>query len=807
MKKKCLTALLLCFLLVGILPATVEALAADRHAFLGVEIEEPVEGKKPEDVALEVGDDRYFKTPETTWEGKFAKDGTFIAGETYSVTFTVKVKDKKENIFCKRSEGNVNVKVNGKSIGRKEASRDQTSLTATVEYKAKANASITATPTPSPRPTKKPATPTPTPTPTPKPKAQATPTAMPTKTPEGYYYTRAEADQLNWQLHPMSEIINEERYPLEARRKSNGWVLSLFGQTATGREEGFTASEKDRITRVLIDHEDMHEEIGSLVYNCPNVKEIWIGPETDMEGLFKTFLQDNRMPKNYKLTNTNKLMNLAECVFVIPDYMAEYMAEDDVYISVPVQCTIRTYSGDVYEDFEKGLSVTSAFPCKKHSYTAKIMTADRIVSYATCTTTASYYYSCVHCGKVENNDKHTFYADSSYGNHYMVPLITDKAYVGKNAVGDDVYWKSCLHCGKTEWELTAPHAEEYTKDVFLKDEWYKEFWNQKGAYEEVVEIKKKEDKFKIENALKTESGQEIHEYPLTTFVVPSGYNLEVKVSRTEFEDAANWANYERLIDTKVLGNDYTKEITKKQLASLAVKFAERLAGKSMKKAANTTFTDTKDSYVLKAYGAGIIVDVKAGGKFNPSDKATRELAATYFYKALQWVKANTDILYTTYDSNLKSYTDFSEVSSWAENGMAFMEALGLMDSATGTTLAPKDKLTIEAAVEIAENCLTAADIGWYQVPAVGEKFTRGLGHKSDFSYHNGGGSATQLKYSWSERIWVTGTYSGHPVDYTKSVSNEMAVTDPYTGQTLYVRYDNFKAVKDTSRADIEIKVK
>ena len=64
------------------------------------------------------------------------------------------------------------------------------------------------------------------------------------------------------------------------------------------------------------------------------------------------------------------------------------------------------------------------------------------------------------------------------------------------------------------------------------------------------------------------------------------------------ENDTRWAMANGLIDKEMLGTDYLKNISRKQLASLAVRLAEQVTGKSIKAAPAGTFADSDDFYLL-----------------------------------------------------------------------------------------------------------------------------------------------------------------------------------------------------------------
>ena len=80
-----------------------------------------------------------------------------------------------------------------------------------------------------------------------------------------------------------------------------------------------------------------------------------------------------------------------------------------------------------------------------------------------------------------------------------------------------------------------------------------------------------------------------------------------------------------------------------------------------------------------------------------------------------YVKANSDIAYTEYNSKLSDYTDSDKLSTWAKEPMAFMNALGLVEGTSATKLSPTAKCSIQEALATAYKSMSADQIGWYIV--------------------------------------------------------------------------------------------
>ena len=271
------------------------------------------------------------------------------------------------------------------------------------------------------------------------------------------------------------------------------------------------------------------------------------------------------------------------------------------------------------------------------------------------------------------------------------------------------------------------------------------------------------------------------------------------------ESDVNLALNDDLLDTALLGSDYTKPISRLQFCSVAVRLAETLTGKSITPAAANTFTDTNNAYVLKAYAAGITTGTSAT-TFSPNATLNRQQMATFLRRTLQYVEKNSGYSYTSYTSKLASYTDNALVQSWAKEAMAFMNALDLVKGTTATTLNPNGTCTIEQAVIVAERSVYAHQIGWYQAAPVTNVYSyngsTGEIEREDGEYTSF--DSTNASLHPGDLVWITGKLTG--------VSNLLATApgttvdqcvysaylpgiNPYTGQIMYLHYRDLIPVR------------
>ena len=416
-------------------------------------------------------------------------------------------------------------------------------------------------------------------------------------------------------------------------------------------------------------------------------------------------------------------------------------------------------------------------------------TPDRLMQAATCRQKELYYYSCATCGKCEYNRSHTFSynpitvtfgVDNTLQHDFDdLELLTDAAYIGVDALGYKVYFKSCATCKQP---YNALCVADFTRQDFANAFGA----NPEMTYEQYLEVLKRQLENKKKAALENDTKYE----KVYTFRVK---NISTGASMSTWaQDDVNRANQEGILDTALLGTNYTAAISRLQFCSVAVRMAETLTGKTITPAPASTFTDTTNEYVLKAYAAGITSGTTPT-TFSPDGTLDRSQMAAFLYRALQYVKANSDLRYTSYTSRLASYSDAGQVAGWAGESMAFMNALGLITGTTATTLSPNNNCTIEQAVVVANRSLNAHQIGWYQCVAATEKGNGNyLGGNNLKQYCSNYGTIIQHSYVGGDRIWVTGKREGKEL----LSQSYYPTTEKYTGQTLYVLAENWKPIRD-----------
>lgn len=397
--------------------------------------------------------------------------------------------------------------------------------------------------------------------------------------------------------------------------------------------------------------------------------------------------------------------------------------------------TIRTYRGDVFEAQKAGVAATKLLTCTKHVFTAKIEAADRVCQYNTCKQPFKWYYSCRVCGKCERNKAHTFSArpgaEVLEWHDMNEDIANDQAYIGVNAAGEHIYWKSCIHCGISH----SYHMRHLTP----RDQ---KMMGMEGSFEDfkvsmLENLKSIEDMCLLETELPSDE----------MFILPRKSEAKMSVWA---QDGVNRALCDNLVDDTVLGNDYTKPVTREQLRSIMTLLVKEMSGKD-------------------ASASAIGLD---DATLPQSGSVTRQELAAYIHRTLLYLEQNTELAYSEYESRLPKYTDHAQIKEWAKEPMAFCNALEVIDPKTATTLAPNEVCTIEFALTTAERATMAHRTGWYQAVSTGEleDFLSAIGERNHYTFVSTFGNC--------DRIWASRVKNG--------MYNSLPTIEPFTGSRCFV---------------------
>lgn len=165
--------------------------------------------------------------------------------------------------------------------------------------------------------------------------------------------------------------------------------------------------------------------------------------------------------------------------------------------------------------------------------------------------------------------------------------------------------------------------------------------------------------------------------------------------------------------TDLLGSDYTRAITRRQFAALAVRYYETLMGDITGEnytipvnSGDDVFADsTGDENMAKAFNLGILggynsADTRAGVYVGPNDNITREQAATMLTRLMEKLIVAFDSVgrtgWTVWYADSLPFTD--TISDWAYDGVRAVYGVGAMTGTTGTTFSAKSPYTIEQSI-------------------------------------------------------------------------------------------------------------
>ena len=552
------------------------------------------------------------------------------------------------------------------------------------------------------------------------------------------YISRKEADEVYPHSHPLDVLVVDkidmlyefmhEKYISSsghAYQNHNSLLMTKMIIDVSNGAENHNISE-------------FAETLGGSYSTIFNLKEVWLSPKVDAVKYVKDLNEAtvDRLSKwgRHYMEQSTKLYTAKGTLF-IPENAGKAVLEYLALDATEPTYTIRTYRGDVFEAQKAGVAATKLLTCTKHVFTAKIEAADRVCQYNTCKQPFKWYYSCKVCGKCERNKAHTFSggtgAEVLEWHSMGEDIANNQAYIGVNAAGEHLYWKSCVYCG-------ISHSY-HMKHLVPRDQ---KMMGMDGTFEQykagmLENLKSTENMCLLQTTLPSDE----------MFILPRKSEAKMSVWA---QDGVNRALCDNLIDDAVLGNDYTKPVTREQLRSIMTLLVKEMSGKD-------------------ASASAIGLDDAALPK---SGSVTRQELAAYIHRTLLYLEQNSELAYSEYESRLPKYTDRSQIKEWAREPMAFCNALEVIDPKTATTLAPNEVCTIEFALTTAERATMAHRTGWYQAVSPGEleDFLSPIGERNHYTFVSTFGNGDRI---WASRV-TNGMYKFLPT------------TEPFTGARCYV---------------------
>ena len=552
------------------------------------------------------------------------------------------------------------------------------------------------------------------------------------------YISRKEADEVYPHSHPLDVLVID---------KIDMLYEFMHEKYISSSGHAYENHNSLLMTKLIIDvsngaenHNisEFAETLGGQYSTIFNLKEVWLSPKVDavkyVKDLNKATIDRLSGWGRHYMGQSTKLYTAKGTLF-IPENAGKAVLDCLALDATEPTYTIRTYRGDVFEAQKAGVAATKLLTCTKHVFTAKIEAADRVCQYNTCKQPFKWYYSCKVCGKCERNKAHTFSggtgAEVLEWHSMGEDIANDQAYIGVNAAGEHLYWKSCVYCG-------ISHSY-HMKHLVPRDQ---KMMGMDGTFEQykagmLENLKSTENMCLLQTTLPSDE----------MFILPRKSEAKMSVWA---QDGVNRALCDNLIDDAVLGNDYTKPVTREQLRSIMTLLVKEMSGKD-------------------ASAGAIGLDDAALPK---SGSVTRQELAAYIHRTLLYLEQNSELAYSEYESRLPKYTDHTQIKEWAKEPMAFCNALEVIDPKTATTLAPNEVCTIEFALTTAERATMAHRTGWYQAVSPGEleDFLSPIGERNHYTFVSTFGNC--------DRIWASRVKNG--------MYNSLPTTEPFTGARCYV---------------------
>jgi len=134
---------------------------------------------------------------------------------------------------------------------------------------------------------------------------------------------------------------------------------------------------------------------------------------------------------------------------------------------------------------------------------------------------------------------------------------------------------------------------------------------------------------------------------------------------------------------------YTQATTRAEFCALAVALYETATGTEITE--RQAFSDTSDINVQKMGALGVVTGV-GDGNFAPDQKLTREQAATMLARLANAMS------YPMPQQSATSFADSADISSWALEAVAQIQAAGIMSGVGENRFAPADDYTREQSI-------------------------------------------------------------------------------------------------------------
>lgn len=185
--------------------------------------------------------------------------------------------------------------------------------------------------------------------------------------------------------------------------------------------------------------------------------------------------------------------------------------------------------------------------------------------------------------------------------------------------------------------------------------------------------------------------------------VISGYsNIVTLGNPAQYRGASDWAKegldiaLEYGLITDKIKENMSGSITREEFAEVAVKLYELYSGKAADVAPASTFMDTTNSEILKAYKLGIVNGI-GDNKFAPQVLINREQMAAMLNRAVKAIRPDADMSV----EGAPVFADEKEIESYFIDNVKFMAKNGFINGVGNNRFEPKATSTREQAVIVA----------------------------------------------------------------------------------------------------------
>ena len=185
-------------------------------------------------------------------------------------------------------------------------------------------------------------------------------------------------------------------------------------------------------------------------------------------------------------------------------------------------------------------------------------------------------------------------------------------------------------------------------------------------------------------------------------VISGNSNLVTLGNPAQYRGASDWAKdgLDKAVGygfiTDKIRDNMSDSITREEFAEVAVKLYELYTGRKAMAAPSSTFSDTTNVEILKAYQLGIVNGI-GNNKFAPQVPINREQMAAMLNRAVEAIRPDADTSIT----GAPTFSDENEIAPYFVSNVKFMTKNGFINGVGNNRFAPKATSTREQAVIVA----------------------------------------------------------------------------------------------------------